>query len=212
MAAFGEAGGEVGICDEEFAEGYGVGFAFVEELLAGVLVDGFVGDEDSAEDLFEAWADAVGADVFAGGDEGEFAFAELAGDVREGGGGIGVGDAVGVAARGEMHADTAGAEDGDGGVGAFEHEASAVFDGASVLVGAVVGAVLEKLVEEIAVGAVELDAVESGGLGVLCAAAEGFDDAFDLFDFEGSGSDEGTLRAEEADGACCCDQRPGTLA
>ena len=93
-AAFGEAGGQVGICDEELAEGYGVGFAFVEELLAGLLVDGFVGDEDSAEDLLEAWADAVGADVFAGGDEGEFALAELAGDVGEGGGGVGVGDAV----------------------------------------------------------------------------------------------------------------------
>ena len=104
-----------------------------------------------------------------------------------------------------MHADAAGAEDGDGGVGALEHEAGAVFDGAAVLVGAVVGAVLEELVEEVAVGSVEFDAVESGGLGVLCAAAEGFDDAFDLFDFEGAGGDEGALRAEEADGACGCD-------
>ena len=45
--------------------------ACVEELLAGVLVDGFVGDEDSAEGLFEDGAEAVGADVFAGGDEGD---------------------------------------------------------------------------------------------------------------------------------------------
>ena len=194
-----EAGGQVGVGDEELAEGYGVGFAFVEKLLAGLLIDGFVGDEDSAEDLLEAGAEAVGAEVFAGGDEGELAFAELAGDVGEGGGGVGVGDAVGVAARGEMHADAAGAEDGDGGVGAFEHEAGAVFDGAAVLVGAVVGAVLEELVEEIAVGSVEFDAVEAGELGVLCAAAEGFDDAFDLGGFEGARSDEGALRAEEAD-------------
>src|SRR5258708_39707252 len=64
-AAFGEARRQVGICDEEFAEGDGVGFAFVEKLLAGVLVDGFVGDEDSAEDFLEAWADAVEAGVFA---------------------------------------------------------------------------------------------------------------------------------------------------
>ena len=49
----------------------------------------------------------------------------------------------------------------------FEHEAGAVFDGAAVLVGALVGAVLEELIEEVAVGAVEFDAVETGGLGVL---------------------------------------------
>ena len=57
-----EAGGQVGVGDEEFAEGYGVGFAFVEKLLAGLLIDGFVGDEDSAEDLLEAGAEGVGAE------------------------------------------------------------------------------------------------------------------------------------------------------
>src|SRR5882762_6925495 len=99
-AAFCESGGQIRICDEEFSEGYGVGFAFVEELLAGLQVDGFVGDEDSAEALLEVWADAVGAGVFAGGDEGDFSLAELVGDVGEGGGVVGVGDAVGVAAGG----------------------------------------------------------------------------------------------------------------
>ena len=187
MGLLREADGQVGVGDEELAEGYGVGFALVEELLAGLLIDGFVGDEDSAEDLLEAGADAVGADVFAGGDEGEFALAELAGDVAEGCGGVGVGDTVGVAAWREVHADAARAEDGDGGFGGFEHEAGAVFDGAAVLVGAVVGAVLQELVEEVAVGSVELYAVEACGLGVLCAAAEGFDDSFDLVGFEGAG-------------------------
>ncbi len=65
-----EAEGKVGVGDEELAEGYGVGFALVEKLLAGVLVEGFVGDEDSAEEFFEVGADAVGTDVLAGGDEG----------------------------------------------------------------------------------------------------------------------------------------------
>src|SRR5882757_6727972 len=198
-AAFGEASGKIGVRDEELAEGYGVGFVFVEELLAGVLVDGFVGDEDSAEDFLEAWADAVGADVFAGGDEGEIAFAELAGDVSEGSLGVGVRDAVQVAPRREVHADAAGAEDGDGGVGALEHEAGAIFDGATVFIGAMVGAVLEELVEEVAVGSVEFDAVEACGLGVLCAATEGFDDALDLASFESARGDEGTLWAQETD-------------
>src|SRR5260370_27936903 len=83
-----EAVGQIGVRDEEFSEGDGVGFAFVEELLAGVLVDGFVGDEDSTEDFFEAWADAVGAGVLAGGAEGEVAFAQTSGDAGAVGGGV----------------------------------------------------------------------------------------------------------------------------
>src|SRR5206468_9874226 len=100
-----------------------------------------------------------------------------------------------------------GTEDGDGSVHAFEHEAGAVFDGAAVLVGPVVGAVLEELIEEIAVGSVEFDAVESGELGVLCAAAEGFDDTFDFDKIESAWSDEGTLGPEQADRAACCNGR-----
>src|SRR3984885_1614644 len=196
---FAEAGGQVGICDEELAEGHGVGFAFVQELLAGLLINGLIGNEDTAESLFEIRADAVRADVFASGDEGEFALAQFAGDVSERGFVVGVGDAVGVAARGQMHADPSGPEDGDGGGGALEHKAGAIFDGAAVLVGALVGAVLEELVEKIAIGSVKFYAIEACGLGVLRAAAEGFDDLFDLMDFERARSDEGALRAEEAD-------------
>ena len=173
---FGEAGRQVGVRDEELAEGHGVGFALVQELLAGLLVDGLVGDEGAAEELFELRTDAVGADVLTGGDEGDLAVAELAGDVAEGGGGVGVGDAVRVAARGEVHADAAGAEDGDGGIGGFEHRGGRDFRWGRRTRRAVVGAVLEELVEQIAVGSVQLDAVESASLGVLRAAAEGFDD------------------------------------
>ena len=70
-----ETDGEVGVGDEKLAEGYGVGFALVEKLLTGVQIEGFVGDEDSAEEFFEIGANAIGAYVFAGGDEGQFALA-----------------------------------------------------------------------------------------------------------------------------------------
>jgi hypothetical protein len=142
-------------------------------------------------------AEGVVGDLFAGGDEGDLALAEFGGDVREGGGAVGVGDAVGVSAGGKVHADAAGAEDGYCGVDALEHEAGAVLDGAAVLVGTVVGAVLEELVEEVAVGSVELYSVEAGEEGVLGSAAEGFYDAFDFVGFEGARGLEGFLRADE---------------
>ena len=106
---------------------------------------------------------------------------------------------MGVSAGGEVHADAAGTEDGDGGVGAFEHEAGTVLDGTAVLVGALVGAVLEELVEEIAVGAVDLDAVEAGSLGVLCAAAKGLDDARDFAGFKGARDGVGGFGFEDVE-------------
>ena len=98
-----------------------------------------------------------------------------------------------------MHADAAGTPDGDCGVGDLEHEAGAVFDGAAVLVGAVVRAGLQKLVEEVAVGAMDLNAIEAGALRVFGGAAELLDDQRDLARFEGARSDEGLLRADEGD-------------
>ena len=67
-----------------------------------------------------------------------------------------------VAARREMHADPARPPDGDDGVRHFEHEPGAVLDRAAIAVVALVAAVLQELVEQIAVRAVDLDAVEAG--------------------------------------------------
>ena len=149
--------------------------------------------------MLEDGAEGVCGDFFAGGDEGDLALAEFRGDVGEGGGRVAVADAVGVAAGGEVHADAAGAQDIDAGIGDFEQKAGAVFDGAAVVVGAVVGGVLQELVEEVAVGAVDFDGVETGLLGVFGAEAEGGDDAWDFREFKGPGRDEGLLRAHVAD-------------
>src|SRR5215471_17189445 len=50
--------------------------------------------------------------------------------------------------------------DADRSVGDLEQEARAIFDGTAVVVGALVGAVLKKLIGKIAVGAVNFDSVE----------------------------------------------------
>jgi hypothetical protein len=106
-----------------------------------------------------------------------------------------------------VHADAAGAEDGDRRVRDLKVQASAVLKRATVLVGAMIGAVLEELVEEVAVGTVDLNAVEAGGLGVFGSAAEGFDDAGDLFERESAGSYEVLLGPDERDMAARGDCR-----
>jgi len=62
----------------------------------------------------------------------------------------------------------------------LEQETHAVLDGAAVGVAAVVDAVAQELVDEVAVGAVHLDAVETGLDGVSRGAAVLLDDARDL--------------------------------
>ena len=80
----------------------------------------------------------------------------------------------------------------------LEHQPGAVLNGPAVFVRAVVGAVLEELVEQVAIGAVDFHAVEAGGLRVLGALTVGFHDAGDFAGFQGARRDEGALRAEQA--------------
>jgi hypothetical protein len=74
-----------------------------------------------------------------------------------------IGDAVGR----QPHADAVGAPDLDHGLRHFHQEARAVLDRAAILVGAQVGVRLQELLDQIAVGAVNLDAVEAGRKRIL---------------------------------------------
>ena len=62
----------------------------------------------------------------------------------------------------------------------LEREADAVLDRAAVGVGALVGAVAQELVDQIAVGGVDFDAVEAGSLGVFGRRGIVRDDPRDL--------------------------------
>ena len=85
--------------------------------------------------------------MFAGHEEGDAALSHRLGEVAEGGGEIRVAHVVGVAARGDVQAHPAGAEDRDSRVHGLKHQAGAVFDGSAIGVGALVAAILQELVE-----------------------------------------------------------------
>src|SRR4051812_19231565 len=74
----------------------------------------------------------------------------------------------------------------------------AVFDGAAIVVGAPVRAVLQELVQQIAVRAVDFDAVKARALGVLRTQLVRRDDAGDLFSFERARRDERAGRPQQA--------------
>ena len=66
------------------------------------------------------------------------------------------------------------------GVDDFQHQARAVFQRSAIRAGALVGAVAQELVEQVAIGAVDFHAVEAGGDRVFRGLAEAGDDARDL--------------------------------
>jgi hypothetical protein len=82
----------------------------------------------------------------------------------------------------ETQADTVGAENCGQFSKRFEQKARPVLDRSAVCVGSLVGALLEKLVDQVAIGSVQLDAVEAGIERQLCGAAKIGQDTGNLFD------------------------------
>src|SRR5262249_33536912 len=105
---------------------------------------------------------------------------ELLCHIREGLNWIGVRHRIEGAVRGYAIAHAIGSPDIDDGFGDFKRQPRAVFDGAAIGVGAPVRAVAEELVEQIAVRAMQLDAVEACRPGILGASAELLNDAWKL--------------------------------
>ena len=137
--------------------------------------------------------------VFARNDERKVSPAEFAHHIAEGGQRIGVTDVMAVAAWRKVHADPVGAPDRNRGIGGVQQQPRAILDRSAVVVGALVGPVLQELVEQIAVRAVQFDAIEAGGQCIGGADAERLDDAGDLVACQRTRRDIGRLRPHEAD-------------
>ena len=87
-----------------------------------------------------------------------------------------IGDAVGR----ETDRDAVRPPDVDRGLGHLEQQPRTVLDRATILIGALVAARLQELLQQIAIGAVDLDPVEACGERVFRTLPERFHDALDL--------------------------------
>src|SRR3546814_457560 len=94
-------------------------------------------------------------------EERDAALGQLRGDVLHERAWIGIGDVVERHQRRDAHADATGAERGDCLVDDFEQQARAVFERTAVGVVAIVDAVAQELVEQIAVRAMYFDGIEA---------------------------------------------------
>ncbi|MCY1525001.1 hypothetical protein D9M68_599640 [compost metagenome] len=105
-----------------------------------------------------------------------------------------------------MHAYAASAPYRNQRIGDLQHQSRTILDGAAVTIVTGVAAVLEELIEQIAIGAVKFDTIETGKLGVFRSGAEGVDDPGDFLDFQNPGYRIGAFRTQKADMALGSDR------
>ena len=110
--------------------------------------------------------------------------AEFGRYVAEGAGAVRIAHGMDIAARRQVHAHAARAPDADAGVGRFQQQARAVLHRAAVIVIAQIGAVLQELVQQVAVGRMHFHAVETRFLRHLRAQPVGLDHAGQLRRFQ----------------------------
>ena len=91
---------------------------------------------------------------------------------------------MGISAWRQMHAYAASPPHLDCGIGHFQQQACTVCQAAAITVSALVGAALQELVEQVAVGTVDFYTVEAGCFGVFCALAIGVNDVSNFFSFQ----------------------------
>ena len=89
--------------------------------------------------------------------------------------------------------------DADDRIGNFKQKAGAVFNGATISIAAGVGFVLQKLVDQIAIGGMNFHAIKTGTLGVFRTFGIGGDNAGYFRSFEGAWCDVIFLRAQQRD-------------
>src|ERR1700757_4605286 len=171
-------------------QGDQIGIAVSDGALGGVGLKGAGGDDRAAEQLsqllsryrslaLDGEVDALHSrldDVQIGG----AVVVEARRDMSEKPPGGAVAPAIVVAARRDAHANAIGAPHRAHRLEQFEEQSCSILDRSAVAVSALIGAALKKLIDQITVGCVKFDSVESGRLGVVGGGAEFFDDYRDF--------------------------------
>jgi hypothetical protein len=190
--ALGEALGKVGIGQEEHAEGDQVRLARGDRRVAGREVVAAVEDERPPERRAQhrRHQGSRAAHRLHHVEVGEAEAVELPRGMTEGRRGVRVAHRVEGAGGGEAHAHPVRSPDAGHRRRHLPQEAGAVLDRTAVGVRPLVRAVAQELVDQVAVGAVDLDAVEARRQGAAGAVRELLDDAGDLVQLQGARDSE----------------------
>ena len=97
----------------------------------------------------------------------QFTFTQVRREVTECRREIGIADAVRIAPWSQVVAHAICTPYADDGIGDFQRQPRAILDGAAVLIRALVGGILQKLIEQVTVRAMDFDAIKARALRVL---------------------------------------------
>ena len=164
---------EIGVGDEEFAEGNQIRLALlqgVDRKIARIVVVGDIGAGKRLAQRQKIKGHIVARTArcpFDDMDIGELPGAELRSQIAEGRRWRAVDRIVGWAHRREADAYAALVPNGQNRVGHFKRESGAVLDRLAIAVGALVRPVFQELIDQIPVRAMNFDAVKAGPLGVF---------------------------------------------
>ena len=189
----------VGVAEEFACEEDKIGLAVGHN---GVGLDGIGDHADGGGGEFGFAADAGGKGDLKAGANGDFGVGDLTagGDIDEIDAAIAeeMGELDGVVDGPAIFRPVGGGDadekgqmlgpDGADGVDDFEKQADAILETAAVGIGAVVGEGREELVEQVAVGGVDLDEVKAGGKGAAGGKAKGLNGGVDTGVIEGLGN------------------------
>jgi hypothetical protein len=114
-----------------------------------------------------------------------------------------------VADKGELDTSSVGSENCNSIVDNFEEQSGSVLNRTTILVGSVVEAVSQELIDDVAVSTVDLDAVEASSLDVLNSSSEVLHELLDFFSSSSSGGDVVLLSVLGVNGAVDGDSSGG---
>src|SRR6185437_13132939 len=172
---------QVGIRDERLAKGHGVGLAALYNFFRRLFCVAFIHYHNAAECLLEQRPEMLRPQRIAHADEDKPAFTQLFHYIGKRVDGVGITNVMRGRMRRQVHTHPFRAKNRNCRISALQHETRAVLDGAAILVRALIRAVLQKLVEQVSISAVQFHAIEARGLSVLCAPTKLLDHRFHLF-------------------------------
>src|SRR5690606_5994984 len=157
---------QIRVGEVELGKGHGIRITTRNRLARRLEPVALIGDDASTESPAHGGHQAVGPRALAQAQKSDATLAQFRGHVAEQRRWVAVAHIVQIAARRQMHPDTPRAPYTNAGIDDFHQEPAAMTNRTAVLVGATIRAIVQELIDQITIGSMNFNTVESSLLRV----------------------------------------------